>query len=736
MKSRLHSTGGLLAAFATKPESIGTRSPHPSEQSLNMRSKKRSRSFTNVSRGLMESLVMTTRDVAVEKVASVKRLKGRSRSRPRAIEGTSNADGYMSGVEKVESSIFIPIKQLNDTLEVFQPRSSGGRAALASRVSPRRSRYNPPRKIERHFDKLDMKKNAELSDAGVPKQGARGRNITEDVNFAVVKGCIEIISLPDINKTMSQESDESIFITPTKKRARNDSNDADALPSSINQIDQKKSPLANKCTTVTPSPSEKSDSLSNAVPTRQKGRNIGLDGCNKTSTQRYVKLKRLKRVSKRRGNGTKKPTVVLTKAITVGRKTIPARQVAKLRKTKPPPVKKIQMQRETAHTSKYLKQRRSPSSKKNTVQTIDFNETDNLTKRLETTRKQCATIKGKKRLEAAKLLKIKPNGNADMKGLNHGKNRKASTSLKKEAMVKFISEMMNDLENLKATVTNSDDRNIIDLVDLKRDFIPLSKMDVILDCRGKGKTRHRKGKLATTSSKHRSLASSRNTPLVPFFSMQTPVGHKVVFSPFSGPDFGEDESACESVIDLGTISNSQALLSYTRYGSPDESEDKSSAEDSASERARSGTLDRKRPAGKSRLQNYGSDILATLGCATADKRKRGSDSKATSSSRSNGDGKDSREIATQFVETPAMEKQAPLSENNSLGPKINDPFEELLAMDHDDLIEEELKKRAKDFMPNEFALVKVGYREFDDTSSSSDDSMQDDLMLDIPTLAY
>ena len=65
------------------------------------------------------------------------------------------------------SSITIPTKQSNKTLEVFQPRSSVVGAVLTSKISPRLN-------------------NAQSSDDGVPKQGARGLYITQDANFAAV----------------------------------------------------------------------------------------------------------------------------------------------------------------------------------------------------------------------------------------------------------------------------------------------------------------------------------------------------------------------------------------------------------------------------------------------------------------------------------------------------------------------------------------------------------------------
>ena len=79
-----------------------------------------------------------------------------------------------------------------------------------------------------------------------------------------------------------------------------------------------------------------------------------------------------------------------------------------------------------------------------------------------------------------------------------------------------------------------------------------------------------------------------------------------------------------------------------------------------------------------------------------------------------------------------------------------DPFEKLFAMDHDDLIEEELKKWVHPPMSHHSTLVKIGTngtdgnddddKNDDDSddlaSSSSDESMEDDMLLSIPTLAY
>lgn len=681
-----------------------------------------------------DSLAMITGDLAVENAKSAKRSKGRSRSRPRAIDGTNNSDDYRSGAKVTVPSISIPAKDADKRSKVFQPSSSDVRGAFASStVSPRRSRYNPPKKIDMHTAELDMKINFQSPDGNVPKKSTRKLDVTQDFSFPLDKGSIKLTTSPGINKTLSEESDESVFITPTKKKLRIDNEDANAIPPSVDPIHYQEIPSFSKqCKTVTPSPSEQSDSLSNAVRPRPNGKNVDLDGGSKISANRNVKQKRLKRVSKLRRNGTKKPPVALAKAITVGKKTIPARQVVKLRKMKPPSVKKVQIPCETDRTSKYLSKKKSTNSKKSTMKTMDSDHTDRLIKRLETTRKQWPITKGKKRLEASKIAKMKASGHTDMTELKKNGKRKMPISLNKESMLKFISEMMNDLETLKETVTKSDDRNIIDLADLKRDFIPLSKMDILLDCRKKRERRHWSGGLSAASSKkRRALASTRNTPSLPSFSMRTPAGK--MFSPFFTPDFGDDESVCESVIDLGTISNSQALVSYTRNGSLDKYKNK--IEDSDRKVGQSTRLDRKHQAKKSRIQNSCTDILATLGCATTHEEKKRSDSKATLLSLPS-NCEDSGTIAKQIMETPPMETQLPSSKNNPMGPIINDPFEKLLAMDHDELIEEVLKERAEQSMSNESALVEVSYRETDDNSSSSEDSMQDDLLQAISNLAY
>jgi len=649
-------------------------------------------------------------------------------------------------------------------------------------VSPRRNRYNPPRKVYEHFDELSIENTAQTPDIDIDvdvdavrkksKNRASRKSDTRDTDCMIDKGTIGFANEPDINKTFSQDTDQSIYVTPTKKIIETEKTNAEALSSLTDSIHNEENPsISKQCKTlVTPSPSEKT--------TSDLAKHIDSDACSKISIGHVTKRKNLKRVSKLRHNGTKKPRVVLTKAITVGKKTIPARQIVKIKKAKIPLVKKIQKHRQSAKTCWNLKQNKSTntSAKEDATKTTNHDKHGSLTKRSEIAP---TAIKAKKRLE------LIPNEKKDAPYLNGVTKRKLTVpkSPKKEAMLEYIAELIIGLETLKEDVSKTDERNIVDLFDVKRDYIPLSKMDVFVDCREKGIPRRRGTKLASSSRQSRDLTSMpirmTNPSSLPFFSAQMSSRSKAAFSSFPELNFGDDESACESVIDLGTISNSQALVSYTRKGATEESginsiissKNSNKHKDDDCDSVPSITKPIKYQGGKSRINNGGSDILATFGCTipVSSQEKNASASvsalpvsKTTMSlSPSKISKKPMEGHVHVHVHVPRLDPQIDSSKGNPVGLRLTnmeiememeDPFEKLFAMDHDDLMEEELKNRVHLPMPHYSTPVKTGTNGTDCTddgnddddddndndldSSSSDESMQDDMLLNIPTLAY
>ena len=795
VKSRLHSAGGLLATFspasasASASASAKKSSPPQSEQSLIVRSKKRRRSMMDSGIGSFDCLALITTDTAVES-------KARFRSRPRAIEGdstvTHNVNSCSTTPVRKRSGISISMsgKQALDTSELLK-------SSCVRDVSPRRNRYNPPRKVYERFNELSIENTAQSPniDIGVDavrqksKNRASGKSDTRGKDCMIKKRTIGFATEPDINKTFSQDTDQSIYVTPTKKIIETEQTNVEALSSLTGSIHNEVNPSKSKLgkTVVTPSPSEKTDSLSTSDLACSKGKHIDSDACSKISKGHVTKRKKLKRVSKLRNNGTKKPQVVLTKAITVGKKTIPARQIVKIKKAKIPLVKKIQTHRQSAKTSWTLKQNKSTStsSKEAAMKTTNNEKHGSLTKRSEIApTEQPVTIKAKKRLE------LIPHEKKDVPYLNGipKRNLTVPKPSKKDALLEYIAGLMIDLETLKEDVSKTDERNIIDLLEIKRDFIPLSKVDLFVDCKEKGTPRRRRSKLASSSRQSRDLTS---TPIrmthpssLPFFSTHMSSRSKAAFSSFPELDFGDDESACESVIDLGTISNSQALVSYKRKGATEESginsssTNNNSSNDSNNNSSNSSSNKKdddcdsvppitkpiKYQGGKSRINNGGSDILATFGCTTSSQEKKASASTSTSVSKTTLSLSPRSKISTlkkpRKVHVPRLDPQMNSLQGNrnpvssrATNKEMDDPFEKLFAMDHDDLIEEELKKWVHLPMSHHSTSVKTGTNETngdddddddgdddddddDLASSSSDESMEDDMLLNIPTLAY
>lgn len=783
VKSRLHSTGGLLATFSSS--SAKKSSPPQSEQSLIVRSKKRRRSLMDSGKGSFDCLALITADKVVES-------KGRSRSRPRAIEGDSTLSTHNAnrcsttpGRKGLGISISMSGKQTLFPSEVLESRCDRD-------VSPRRNRYNPPRKIYEHLDELSIEKTSQTVDINIDvnavcqksKNRARRKNDTRNTDCMIDKGTIGFANEADINKTFSQDTDQSVHVTPTKKIIETEQTNVGALPSLTDSIHDEENPSISKLckTVVTPSPSEKTDSLSTSDLACSKGKHIDAsDACSIISIGHFTKRKKLKRVSKLRNNGTKKQQVVLTKAITVGKKTIPARQIVKIKKAKNPLVKKIQTHSQSAKTSLNLKQNKSmsTSAKEDITKAVNHEKHGSLTKKSESAPTgQPATIKAKKRLE------LIPHEKKDVPSLNGVPKRKPTVpkTPKKEAMLEYIAGLMIDLETLKEDVSKTDEHNIIDLSEIKRDFIPLSKVDLFVDCKKNGIPRRRRSKFSSSSRQSRDLTSTpirmTNPSSVPFFSTHMSNRSKAAFSSFPGLDFGDDESACESVIDLGTISNSQALVCYKRKGATEESGIDSKANNCSNDSSNSNnnnnnnnedddcdsvppiTKPIKYQGGKSRTNNGSSDILATFGCTISIQEKKASASTSVSKTTMPLSPRSKMSISKKHINVHVprlrLDPQIDSSKGNrnpvgSLATNIEmeDQFEKLFAMDHDDLIEEVLKQRVHLPMSHHSTSVKTGTNETDGddgndgndddddlASSSSDESMQDDMLLNIPTLAY
>jgi hypothetical protein len=222
---------------------------------------------------------------------------------------------------------------------------------------------------------------------------------------------------------------------------------------------------------------------------------------------------------------------------------------------------------------------------------------------------------------------------------------------------------------------------------------------------------------------------------------------------FNSPNGDGDESCCESVIDLGTISDPHALVKYAfaKKVSPNDSQnddpsncvydDKSHDHEGNSHICDQLLLEmqcKNRDGGKSRIHNSTSDILATFASV-------GPTSKEEHISN---DHIEKNQVSTATLNKSAA-KTIPVMEQTSnkelsfpFNQTIHDRFRELFELDHDELIQNELRARSlscvvtNTITPTTLESIAKNDNDLEISNQYDNVSSWDDLFLSIPTLSY
>jgi hypothetical protein len=742
-------SGGLLSTFASAAFSEGETTPSTIRQELTViRDRKRVRSRFDIGSCRFDSLALIPcdDDKPNNDDCSPKNKRTRERSRPRAIDTsrtslTSSAtnSACQQGLN-VSSSINTIEKHItyhdNPTKTQEKPTTSKG----AQRVS-----------VVFETDQ----------DEDIDVQSIDHGNYISEIH---TKDSFHVTS-PDSRRDLRhakkmEEATAEIVVTPIKTRREN-----------ISEHETKRCPN-HKNTNLG---SSKSIDIVTPSPTRQRAKRQKMTTTTTTTKSAITasdvpasilmskKHRKLKRVSKLRSTCMKKPVVALTQAITAGNKTIPARHTVcasedKKRKTRHvasksniSPTKSFP----TDNVSKGLDSKNAMSKinkvrSANSIISLERKKEDSTTRKPKTYNKISETSSTN---TTPKMKHCKIQNPKDTTTISVDTPKQQNTrATKKLAILDFIEEIISKLNDLKDDVKNicNDEDFLVDISELRERYIPLSHRDVFLNA-----SSYKDIMPQFVDRKFQTWIGMKPVPSRPSPSLHTwKSNSNTMFSHFfNSPNGDGDESCCESVIDLGTISDPHALVKYAfaKKVSPNDSQnddpsncvydDKSHDHEGNSHICEQLLLEmqcEKRDGGKSRIHNSTSDILATFASV-------GPTSKEEHISN---DHIEKNQVSTATLNKSAA-KTIPVMEQTSnkelsfpFNQTIHDRFRELFELDHDELIQNELRARylscvvTNTTTPTTLESIAKNDNDLEISNQYDNVSSWDDLFLSIPTLSY
>lgn len=527
----------------------------------------------------------------------------------------------------------------------------------ACHVLPRRNRYNPPRVLHKSF------KTAAMSRSSNPQS-----NFVSEPSISF-EGSIRAI------KTNNLE----VLKTPSKR------SNSDALDTQKNT----------KLKLVTPSPKVK----------RKKSSNTSSQSSDISEVSSKGRNNKARRVSSVNGAAKKKKRVELAKAVSVGKVTIPAREVEKsTRKTNNGKIikatkadikslaltetnKSYQMskvQREehglTEFTTKSFEG--SDSDRKDQLSTSSF-EGDTKDKDL--------TIH--RRINSSKSKDIRQPKGGSFKIPRNGRKSK---------LMSFIDDAIDDLKELKNEIERMPVSDLVKIEELRRMYEPLTRQHLLVD-------KQLKNKVKTKSS------------VQTFGFKASKTNYSTTFPLFNNSCKDNDEdSSCDSVIDFGIISDSKAIVSYSQQDDGEDCQSKAPLKNDKAKESRS------------RIQSNSVGILASLSAPPTQETSV----VATLATRNIKDRRDKssskRESRIGLVHTSKNEKTEKetriMPEKEQVDSQQLNQFQKLFAMNHDELLGIEMKSRL-DKLSQKDQRKKKG-KIFPNRDASKDD------LFDLPAIAF
>ncbi len=722
---------------------------------------------------------------------------GRGALRPSSLLMINAWKGDFHGEDIAHSDTDIPSKK--DEIEASF-NSNRDKSKYPCRIVPLRNRCNPPREYQ---DKSIRIRNiiVESSSESSPDE------IDPEDSLEMYGGCGKDVRARPAQSKVANSTNEREETPPIKTRLESRrlkrSNGNDTFQCSLTPIFEADRPTK---TVVTPSPKKESKkkilefSLSKSLTSSSKAVGMAMNSFAPSSThsskghkiptdaivvhnsksnssssistkesndipsRKFTKRQRLKRVSKLRINSKKKQKVVLTRAMTVGRKTIPGRKVdqtaeevdkmkiplnisksqdgmASLRKNKENVVSgKKCLPKFNARRSKRIRllEKIVPSSREKSKPVLEsiIDDDDSATQYSSPIPTKSKTLDPI--LDSRNNKDPKTDGSDEETSSSSLDKSGFLISAKKKALIGYIDQMMVDLRGLQTKIRNSKDNDMVSAKYLRGgEFNPLAECDIFISklrnhCHiGTSLTGHQ-----NTNPQGSSAPYDRDSVLTSLGKTHTtpqPIG--LVPNQFFH-EVWEEESECsyESVIDLGIVSDSRALVRYANenkasgfYGDDESFEDAVSNEKE--------TLKAKSVPRKSRSSglNTSCSVLLSLGgkvdAGSSDEVTKTSNLKLSGNLEQNNVDAVTPMISSSKALKKSLTKEKVTGVVAAIKKTVN-PIESLLGFDWDEELDEELEKRAAE--RKEVANDKPD----NDDMSSSDHSYLDITMTEAPTLVF
>ena len=824
--SRINSSGaGLLAIFGTPEKSVNElrTSKAVAERSLSVRSKKRSRSLMTTSGGSLGSfaLMSVSTDEKIDRnplksttrrsnVRSVTRKRSRPRETDRLRKESATTCRTPSGLARPSLTNSTknerhqedrtPVR--NEKIHIEEKQESKAESRI--RIPPRRSRYNPPRRIIlESSDESDIDNSSDTFgcfDSPAVDPITAPTRTKEDPPPNSLTSFNRKSTISNLPEAQSRDSETSCSYLETLLTKKNSSDshrkrttlDKDTFQCSLTSIfeaDRHVQPV------VTPSPKKKANANS---ASSTKGYNTANDERRRkqSKSDRSVNKSigsannpvRLKRVSRLKINAKKKPKVVLTRAMTVGRKTIPGRQIikpAKKPKAKATAKHSLINLKQNDHRKLLMKEKKSRrvtksvlvSNGSNGSNEEDFDgqtSNDNDTFIISSTEEESLPDKGNQsskavpkaalRKKASDLIRARKNGVDSTTVLRkkagvslHVRVAGETISTKKMELLDFIDKMMVDLKGIKVQIQESEDSDMVGVKDLQEEFYVLTEDDIFYS-KGAKSSKSRNSVASKASRRKLTFNSKRKNSPSPRVSSSTSIGrwqNDFTLPPPIGPTSQllsnwEEESECsyDSVIDLGIVSDSRALVRYaeenasSNYYDDDESSGASNSDVDAS--GIHAPIAKPNPSqSRSSRLNTSSSILASLGILrnteNSDNTSKLSNPTPLTKAKEHAVTESSSVASKSVAKHPSSKAKKVPSLEAAIIPKTTNPMEALLAIDWDECLDQELEKRALQRSTKICDLEEEGVNgnnDGEDDSSSSGGSSLDAMMMGAPILAF
>lgn len=522
----------------------------------------------------------------------------------------------------------------------------------ACHVLPRRNRYNPPRVLHKSFKAAAMSRPSNpqsnfVSDTSISFEGSIR---------AIKPNNLEVLKTPS-KRSKSDKNTKSKLVTPSPKVKRKKSSNTSSQSSDISEVSSK-------------------------------GRN-----------------NKVRRVSSVNGAAKKKKRVELAKAVSVGKVTIPAREVEKsTRKTNNGKI--IKATKSDIKSLALTETNKSYQMSK--VQREEHGLTDFTTKSFEgsdSDRKDqlsTSSFEGDTKDKDLTIYRRINSSKSKDRRQPKGESLKRPRNGRKSKLMSFIDDAIDDLKELKNEIKRVPVSDLVKIEELRRMYEPLTRQHLLVD-------KQLKNKVKTKSS------------VQTFGFMASKTNYSTTFPLLNNSCKDNDEdSCCDSVIDFGIISDSKAIVSYSQQDDSEDCQSKAPLENDKAKESRS------------RIQSNSVGILASLSTsptqetsvvATLPTRNIKVHRDKSSSKR------ESRIGLVRKSTNDKIEKETRIMpEKEQVDSQQFNHFQELFAMNHDELLGIEMKSRL-DKLSQNIKRKKKG-KIFPNRDASKDD------LFDMPAIAF